>query len=402
MRDSLAPTVPVADVAELLEHSDWIRKLAYVLVRNDTQADDLTQETWLAVLRSPPTPSLPVRPWLSQVVRNVLRMEYRGEKRRRVRESESHHSATSDPASLETPERLVARAQTQRMLSALVLKLDDPYRSTVLLRYFEGLSAAAIAERQGVPSGTVRWRIKKGLDQLRIELDRCHCGSRRAWQLALVPLGSEFPVPSIDLSVRVPVKGVPIMKSLLVTAALTASLTGGALLVSRNSTTPRPAAASSPTHSTPPIVENAPSVANRHIDPVQRQTLLSQIHLLQKKPGTTGHTASSEPVPTLNAEYIRTQIRALLPMIKDCYETTLRSHPDVQGKLVVDFTIVGEPDVGALVSDSAINDSQSTIADADMRECVKETMYSASFPAPPAGGEMHVTYPFLFAPSETP
>lgn len=36
--------MPVADVAELLEHSDWIRKLAYVLVRNDTQADDLTQE----------------------------------------------------------------------------------------------------------------------------------------------------------------------------------------------------------------------------------------------------------------------------------------------------------------------------------------------------------------------
>lgn len=172
--------------------------------------------------------------------------------------------------------------------------------------------------------------------------------------------------------------------------------------MSRNSTTARPVAATAPTGSAPPVVETAPSVANRHIDPVQRQTLLSQIHLIQKKPGTNGHTASSEPVPTLNADYIRTQIRALLPMIKDCYETTLRSHPDVQGKLVVDFTIVGEPDVGALVSESAINDSQSTIADADMRDCVKETMYSASFPAPPAGGEMHVTYPFLFAPSDTP
>ena len=48
-----------------------------------------------------------------------------------------------------------------------VLELDEPFRSTLLLRYVEGRSAADIARRQGVPAGTVRWRLKAALDDVR-------------------------------------------------------------------------------------------------------------------------------------------------------------------------------------------------------------------------------------------
>ena len=62
----------------------------------------------------------------------------------------------------------------------MVAALDEPYRSTVLLCYGEELSPSEVARRQGIPAGTVRWRLKQGLDRLRSGMDRAH-GSRRAW-----------------------------------------------------------------------------------------------------------------------------------------------------------------------------------------------------------------------------
>ncbi len=76
----------------------------------------------------------------------------------------------------------------QEQLAAHVKALPEPFRATVLLRYFEGVSAAEIARRDRVPAGTVRWRLKRALDLLRERLDAEHDGDRRAWALALLPI----------------------------------------------------------------------------------------------------------------------------------------------------------------------------------------------------------------------
>ncbi len=55
--------------------------------------------------------------------------------------------------------------------------LEEPYRTTVLQRFHEGLSAAEIARREGLPEGTVRWRTKQGLDRLRARLEQAYGGS---------------------------------------------------------------------------------------------------------------------------------------------------------------------------------------------------------------------------------
>lgn len=74
-----------------------------------------------------------------------------------------------------------------------VLALPQPQRSTVLLRYFEGLEPSRIARRQGVPAGTVRSRLKRGLDSLRADLDRECGGDRQAWVAALLPWAGTAP-----------------------------------------------------------------------------------------------------------------------------------------------------------------------------------------------------------------
>src|SRR6185295_18199887 len=128
------------------------------------EADDIVQETYAAALRSPPDDDRPVRPWLRRVAVNFARMRHRG----RVRREANEQVELADP--VRTPDALLERAQLERRLAELVIALDEPYRSTVLLRYREGLTAEQIAKQQGIPAGTVRSRLKTALDRLRREL----------------------------------------------------------------------------------------------------------------------------------------------------------------------------------------------------------------------------------------
>ncbi len=86
----------------------------------------------------------------------------------------------------------------------------------------------------------------------------------------------------------------------------------------------------------------------------------------------------------------------LLPMIVDCYTQARANTPTLAGTLVVNFTIEGEPGVGGLVSESAIEEESSDILDAGLAECVQETMFALEIEPPTNGGIVRVTYPFTF------
>jgi RNA polymerase sigma factor (sigma-70 family) len=168
----------------LLEHADWVRRLARSLVADPARAEDVAQETWLAALRSPPAETGHLRAWLGAVVRNAARRSGRSEERRGRREA----AAARDEA-LPSAAELVEQADLQRGIAALVIALEEPYRGTLLLRYYQGLGPAEIAARTGVPLNTVRTRLARGLEQLRERLDR-RFESRGAWLTALAPLAA--------------------------------------------------------------------------------------------------------------------------------------------------------------------------------------------------------------------
>ncbi|MBK6940951.1 MAG: sigma-70 family RNA polymerase sigma factor [Planctomycetes bacterium] len=170
-------------VQTLLEHAEWIRRLAHVLVRDPALAEDLAQDTWVAALRTPPKEPGPLKPWLATILRNLVRERARGNERRTRREQ-----AAEVPQTMESVEDLAQRAEAQRLLVEFVLELAPHYRDVVLLSYFEGLSSVEIAERLGIPDVTVRSRLKRGLDQLRERFDRKY-GDRKAWIVMLMPLG---------------------------------------------------------------------------------------------------------------------------------------------------------------------------------------------------------------------
>jgi RNA polymerase sigma-70 factor (ECF subfamily) len=170
--------------AELLAQVGWVRALARELLPADPLlAEDVVQETVLAALRRPPDGERSVSGWLATVLRNFVRQSRRGDLRRKAREVDVARSEAL-PSTLDLVEKLSAH----RAVVEAVSGLEEPYRTTVLLRYFEELSPPEIARAQGIPLATVKTRLARALDRLRERLDREHGGDGRSWFLALIPL----------------------------------------------------------------------------------------------------------------------------------------------------------------------------------------------------------------------
>jgi hypothetical protein len=74
-----------------------------------------------------------------------------------------------------------------------VAELEEPYRTTLILRFYDGLAPTEIARHLGVPASTVRVRLKRGLDRLRVRLEERT--ERRALAVGLLLL-AQLPEPS--------------------------------------------------------------------------------------------------------------------------------------------------------------------------------------------------------------
>ena len=167
-----------------LSDMTWVTKLARALLRDDSAADDVAQDAWLIASQKAPRDGRPMRPWLGRVVLNLVRMRARSEKRRATREEVVAGTAQQ----VRTPAELVEHIETQRAVAGEVLALTEPYRSTVLLHYVEGLSSAEIARRMNIPDGTVRRRLKDALDEVRERLRKREDAPKGGWLAALAPL----------------------------------------------------------------------------------------------------------------------------------------------------------------------------------------------------------------------
>jgi RNA polymerase sigma factor (sigma-70 family) len=211
---------PADDPAPLLAESAWLHRLARRLVGEPGVAADLAQDTLLAAWQRPPVAGVAWRTWLVGILRHLLRTHHRGQRRRRAREATTFLATTEDPA--HTSERLDAHAR----LLAAVQSLDEPYRTTVTLRFLDELPVDAIAARMQVPAKTVYTRLDRALARLRERLDREY-GRRDAWAALLLPLPTLPPTAPVlglpELAATTPILAMStISKWALPTAAVAA------------------------------------------------------------------------------------------------------------------------------------------------------------------------------------
>ncbi|MEN8151898.1 MAG: sigma-70 family RNA polymerase sigma factor, partial [Planctomycetota bacterium] len=135
---------------------------------------------FLAALRGGTVPVRDTGKWLRGVTRNLARKWIRAESRRRRREDKPPASVA--PAS---PEETAERLETETALTDSVRALPEPYRTVVVLRYFDGLSTAETAARTEAPEATVKTRLRRALEMLRDRLDGRY-GGRHAWLPLLI------------------------------------------------------------------------------------------------------------------------------------------------------------------------------------------------------------------------
>jgi RNA polymerase sigma factor (sigma-70 family) len=222
----------------LLSEHAWAHRLARRLLRGDAAAEDVAQEACLRALDRPPGRS--PRGWLAGIVRNLAREHRRGEGRRAQREALAARPE-AEPSAAAALERLAIQQDVVRA----VLTLAEPYRSTIVLRFYENLPPRKIAMRQGVPVATVKSRLLRGLGELRAQLDREHGGDGCSWALFLAPLAAR-PDGALPFVPELA------MGALLKIGLVSAAAVGLVLWLARGEGTPSPA---------PPLAEQVVSSA---------------------------------------------------------------------------------------------------------------------------------------------
>ena len=178
--DSARAPVPID---QLLAHADWVRGLARALTADEASADDVAQETWLAALERPPKSADQPKHWLAVVTRNVARRLIR----KRRSDAALERAAAQDEGLLSTDD-IVVRAALQQRVVAAVMRLDEPYRSTLLQRFFDRMAPRAIAAAAQIPVETVKTRLKRGLELIRRDLAGEFEREGTSWPAALVML----------------------------------------------------------------------------------------------------------------------------------------------------------------------------------------------------------------------
>ncbi len=99
-----------------------------------------------------------------------------------------------------------------------------------------------------------------------------------------------------------------------------------------------------------------------------------------------------EVVGSIDPELIRKVVHEHRAQIRTCYETQLNSKPNLAGKLVSAWTI----DPAGAVTEA--HTQESTLRDRSVESCVAARIRTWRFPIPKGGGEVFVTYPFIFTP----
>lgn len=134
--------------------------------------------------------------WLNRVARNLAVQKHRRDVLGR-RHDQRSASERIGPSPAETVERL----ESQQLVVEVVLGLGEPYRETVLLRFFHDLTPAEIAARQGIPPATVRSRIARALALLRTRLEERQGGDPGSWRALLTPIIQAPPAGPVALTI---------------------------------------------------------------------------------------------------------------------------------------------------------------------------------------------------------
>ncbi|MEM6994769.1 MAG: RNA polymerase sigma factor, partial [Myxococcota bacterium] len=359
-------------------------------------AEDLVQATYVRALEHRGAVRAP-RPWLRQVLVNEGRMQLRSRLRRDAREA----APSVEPVEPVGAEDVVHCLEIAQIVGSLLDELDDDVRAVVRERYFDGETAASIARRHAIPAGTVRWRLKTGLDRMRSQLDARYGGRRALWAGGFVPatfgptLGDGAASQAAVASPTAATKGLSAMSvKLLVGIGIVAATAGGVVALSGDADAERRDPQVQPTTE----AELVAKVARTNADAVEPPTpssdsssptaakLAWQGRVSKIREHREHHTwiaapEATEGEPTCgdepcdgNSHASPALVQRLASEVLTLVESCRQEGTELPSGLSLTASVLGAPDVGTVVESVQLN--ANTDAPAELQECMTEAMYT--------------------------
>ena len=156
-------------MAELYDrHAARVMGLAYRIVRNSSDAEDVVQEVFSQAWRTAPNYQATrgtVAGWLLMMARTRAIDRLRSRQARRDSGAEPDLEALPSDATSQ-PDQIIANQRAANVRAA-IRTLPAEQQTALELAYFEGLTQTEIAERLRIPLGTVKTRIRSALASLR-------------------------------------------------------------------------------------------------------------------------------------------------------------------------------------------------------------------------------------------
>ena len=170
-----------------------VYSLARRILRQEQDAEDVTQQTFLSVLEHLPDfrAESSFATWLMRIATHAALKIIR---KRRGLDTVSLEQTTEPPEACdqvphpeyiadwrESPERLVERNETRQLIDEALAKLDEKHRLVFLLRDVEGLSIQETADTLDLSESNVKVRLLRARLQLREMLTRAFGDPDRRW-----------------------------------------------------------------------------------------------------------------------------------------------------------------------------------------------------------------------------
>ena len=153
-----------------------VYRLALSILDDPDEADDATQEVFVAALRSIESfrGNASLKTWLFSITINVCRSRLRRDRSRARLRQILQSLFRGDQAHPERrrrdPESETIQNETDAALWQAVRALDQKHRIPIILRYYHDLPIAEIAETLRIPVGTVHSRLNHARERLRAML----------------------------------------------------------------------------------------------------------------------------------------------------------------------------------------------------------------------------------------
>ena len=160
------------------DHQRMVYQLALHLLGDQQEALDLSQEVFLKVFRTLPQfrGQSTLRTWIYRIVVNQASNRQRWWRRRRrsqqvaIEEHTAQHGELPDVREFSMPDRVLQERETASRVWQAMDQLPFEQRAVIVLREIEGLSYEEIATSLDVAVGTVKSRLARARETLRLAL----------------------------------------------------------------------------------------------------------------------------------------------------------------------------------------------------------------------------------------